>query len=52
MKNIILTDTTQRKIQQTFVENPLSILEIIYQDQEQDQDETTKACLREIKKKH
>jgi ABC-type Zn2+ transport system substrate-binding protein/surface adhesin len=52
MKNIILTDTTQRKKQQTLVENPLSILETIYKEQEQAQDETTLDCIREIKKKH
>jgi hypothetical protein len=49
MKNIILRDTTQRKVQQTIVENPLEILENIVQDKI---DDTTETCLREIKKKH
>jgi len=50
MKNIILIDTTQRKIQRPLIENPLSILEIIYQ--EEDKDEDIEACVREIKKKY
>jgi hypothetical protein len=49
MKNIILIDTTQRKVQQPLIENPLTILEQIYQNK---LDESTDACLREIKKKH
>jgi len=49
MKNIILIDTTQRKIQQTLVEHPLNILEKIYQNK---LDDSTSDCLREIKKKH
>ena len=49
MKNIILIDTTKRKIQQTMIENPMTILEQIYQNK---LDESTDACLREIKKKY
>jgi hypothetical protein len=49
MKNIILIDTTQRKIQQPILENPMIILEHIYQNKV---DEHTESCLLEIKKKH
>jgi len=49
MKNIILIDTTQRKNKQPFIENPLTVLEQIYQDE---LNETTQACIRELKKKH
>jgi len=49
MKNIILIDTTLRKKQQSLVENPLAILDQIYHNR---LDETTEACLQEIKKKH
>ncbi len=49
MKNIILIDTTKRKIQQTMIENPMTILEQIYQNH---LDDSTDACLREIKKKY
>ena len=49
MKNIILIDTTKRKTQQILIENPLDILERIYQNK---LDDTTEACIIEIKKKH
>ena len=55
MKNIILIDTTQRKLKQPMIENPLEILEQICQDTSEPLfklDEIGESCLREIKKKH
>jgi hypothetical protein len=52
MKNIILIDTTQRKRIHPLIENPLELLEQIYQDNTLQLDESAEACLREIKKKH
>jgi hypothetical protein len=49
MKNIVFTDTTQRKQQQNIDFDPIVILQQI---QEGVSNETTDACLREIKKKH
>jgi hypothetical protein len=49
MKNIILRDTTQRKIQHCLIEKPLEVLENIAQDK---MDDLSESCLREIKKKH
>jgi hypothetical protein len=49
MKNIIFTDTTQRKKHQNLEFNPHIVLEKI---QEGISDEFTDACLKEIKKKH
>ena len=49
MKNIIFTDTTQRKQQQNIDFNHL---EVICQIQEGTMDQNAEECLKEIKKKH
>jgi hypothetical protein len=49
MKNIFFTDTTQRKKQQRLDFDPLLLIQ---QLQEGILNETTEACLKEIKKKH
>jgi len=49
MKNIIFTDTTQRKKQQNLEFDPHVVLERIH---EGISDEFTDVCLKEIKKKH